>query len=242
MDNMEKEALKIIWDYMFLKQELVKCDLIIGCGCHDKQIPVLCAELLKKGYGEKIIFTGGLGKITQDLFAKSEAETYRDIALACGVSSEQILIENQSTNTGDNFKFSAILIAEKNLKADKILIVHRGIYQRRTLNVAKTVLPDSEIFITAPSVSFEEFITFLDNSDDEEVKRSISVIVGNIQRLIIYPQFGWQTKEKIPFSVLKAYKILKEIGYDQYIYKEEDIKKLIKKHGLQKGIKPNYFN
>ncbi len=242
MDNIEKEALKTIWNYMVLNQELTKCDLIIGCGCYDKQIPVLCAELLKAGYAPKIIFTGGLGKITQELFPKSEAETYRDIAVSCGVDPEKILIENKSTNTGDNFKFSAVLIAENNLKANKILIVHRGIYQRRTLNVAKTILRDSEIFITAPPVTFEEFITFLEHSTDEEVERSISVIVGNIQRLIIYPQFGWQTEEEIPLNVLKAYKILKEMGYDKYIYKKEDIKKLIKTHGLEKGREPNYFN
>ncbi len=242
MDNMEKEALKTIWDYMFLKQKITKCDLIIGCGCYDKQIPVLCAELLKKGYASKIIFTGGLGKITQNVFTKSEAETYKDIAIACGVEAEKILIENKSTNTGDNFKFSAKLIAENQLKADKVLIVHRGIYQRRTLNVAKTVLKNSEVFITAPPVTFDEFVTFLENSPEDEVERSIAVIVGNIQRLIIYPQFGWQTEEQIPINVLKAYEFLKSVGYDQYIYKKEDIKKLIKKHGLEKGKEPNYFN
>lgn len=242
MNNIEKDTLKTIWDYMVLNQPLTKCDLIIGCGCCDKQIPVLCAELLKRGYASKIIFTGGLGKITQDIFPKSEAEIYRDIAISCGVESERILIENKSTNTGDNFKFSADLIAKNNLKADKILIVHRGIYQRRTLNVAKTVLKNSELFITAPPVTFEEFITFLERSTSEEIQRSISVIVGNIQRLIIYPQFGWQTEEEIPLNVLRAYKILKEMGYDKYIYKKEDIKKLIKTHGLEKGRHPNYFN
>lgn len=38
--------------------------------------PVKCAELFKAGYGKKILFSGGVGKVTKAAFEKSEAEGY----------------------------------------------------------------------------------------------------------------------------------------------------------------------
>ena len=103
--SIEKE-LKIIWDYMVLDEDFPKCDLIIGCGCQSLTIPITCANLYKQGYADKIIFAGGLGKITKYHFKKAEAEMYKEIAIQEGVPEEKIWIENKSTNTGDNFRFS----------------------------------------------------------------------------------------------------------------------------------------
>ena len=64
-------SLKVIWDYMKLNQTVPVCDVIFGCGCSNLEIPATCAELYKKGYGKKIIFSGGLGKITEKSFQKS---------------------------------------------------------------------------------------------------------------------------------------------------------------------------
>lgn len=91
---------------MKLNQKIDKCDLIIGCSCSYLEVADKCVELNKEGYAPKILFTGGLGKITKDNFNKTEAEIYKDIAINKGVSDKDILIETKSTNTGDNFRFS----------------------------------------------------------------------------------------------------------------------------------------
>lgn len=72
-----KEKLKVLWDYMKLNQPLEKCDLIMGCGCENLDIPVKCATLLKEGYAPKILFAGGLGKLTEGNFRKLKLKYIR---------------------------------------------------------------------------------------------------------------------------------------------------------------------
>lgn len=242
-ENREKiiSKLKVIWDYMNLDMPISKADVIIGCGCSDLLIPIKCAKLFKENYAPLIIFSGGLGKITDGLFNKTEAEIYKDIAIREGVPEDKILIENRSTNTGDNFKFSLKLLNDKKIKADKIIIVHHACVERRTLSSAKAVMKNKELTITTPDITFEEFINKLE-SDTEKINDKISVIVGDIQRIVIYPQFGWQIENEISDEVIDAYNFLKNLGFNKFIISKEDIQNLIDKHGLVNNQKPNYFN
>lgn len=242
LDKQIVKSLQIIWNYMVLDIPIEKSDLIIGCGCKNLSIPIKCSELLKQNYADKILFTGGYGKMTSGVFKKSEAETYKEIAIENGINEDQIYMENKSTNTGDNFRFSLKIIEENNIKANKIIIVHNNLSQRRTLSVAKLVIKDKHISITSPKLSFNEFITRLQQNLDLNTNNIISIIVGDVQRIIIYPQLGWQVENDVPEEVINAYYTLKEKGYSKYIYSKDEIQKLIDKHGLAKGKQANYFN
>lgn len=240
-DKIEK-SLKEIWDYMNMNQSLEKSDLIIGCGCANLDIPIRCADLLKKGYASKILFVGGLGKITKNNFNKSEAEIYKDIALSNGIKEEDILIETKSTNTGDNFKFAMKLLEKNNVKCNKIIIVHKPLNERRTYSTAKMILKDKELMITSPNLTFEEYLKELKRKSIEDINNEISVIVGDIQRMIIYPQFGWQIKNEVPDSIIKRYTYLKNLGFSKCILTKHQIKSLIAKYGIIEGESENYFN
>lgn len=231
-------ALEVIWNYMILNQRIQPCDIILGCGCSNMDIPVKCAELFKAGYGKKILFSGGLGKLTKDVFQKSEAEVYRDIAVEYGISNDDILVETQSTNTGDNFRFSKKILEGYHVRS--ILIVHSITSERRTLATAKAILPDYQLFITSPEYTFQQFLTLL-RKDVPYFNRGVSLLVGDIQRMIVYPQFGWQVKEDVPDAVIEAYYTLKRMGFDQYIYSSSDILKLLKKNHLNIS-NPNLFS
>ncbi|GAL03300.1 hypothetical protein JCM19237_6193 [Photobacterium aphoticum] len=47
------------------------------------------------------------------MFDRSEAEAFATVAMDMGVPEEAILIESQSTNTGENVQFTQALLAEK---------------------------------------------------------------------------------------------------------------------------------
>lgn len=237
-----KELLKIVWDYMVIETPIEKSDLIIGCGCLNLKIPVRCSKLIKQGYADKVIFTGGLGKLTQNEFKKSEAEIFKQIAIENGINENSIFVENKSTNTGDNFKFTKKIMEENNINANKIIIVHNNLSRRRTLNAAKVVFPDKKLSITSPKLTFEESIENLNSKTDMQAKNIISVMVGDIQRIIIFPQFGWQVKDIVPDKVIQAYYELKAMGYDDYIFSKEQIQSLIDKSGTIECEELNYFN
>lgn len=237
-----KKALKEIWNYMKLNHPIEKCDIIIGCGCSNLDIPIKCLELQKEGYAPKILFVGGYGKITKNNFNKPEAEIYKDIALANGIKEDNILIESKSTNTGDNFRFGMKILEKNNIKYNKILIVHKPFNERRTYSSAKIILKNKDIKITSPDITFEEYLKKLNKKSYLEILDEISVIVGDIQRMVIYPQFGWQIENELPELVKKSYYYLKDIGFSKYILSKEQIKDLIDEFGVVEGKKENYFS
>lgn len=225
IENKEEiiKSLKVIWNYMNLKQSIPKCDIIIGCGCTNIDIPVKCAKLYHEGYASRILFVGGYGKITKTAFKKPEAIIFKEFALKEGVNKKNIYVETKSTNTGDNFKFALKIIKKYNLKADKILIVHNKFNERRTLSCAKTILKDRELYITSPDITFKEFIKKLENKNIMDV---ISNIVGDIERIMVYPQLGWQIENKVPKKVLEAYKYLISLGFTKFLISPKQLTKL----------------
>lgn len=185
MDFKTKKQIQILYDYMKLNDSLEKVDIIIGCGCANLKIPKRCAELHLQGYADYIIFTGGLGKTTKELFHKSEAEMFCDVAMECGVDRNKIYLENQSTNLPQNFMNCNTLIREVGLTANSLLLVHSPSTTRRTLATAKVYFPDKRILITTPNYTFESFMKQLEESP--LLTESICVLVGNIQRMIVVP-------------------------------------------------------
>ena len=96
--------------------------------------------------------------------------------------------------------------------------------------------------ITSPNKTFSQFIERLNSITEEEQYNIISVIVGDIQRLIIFPQLGWQTENEVAETIIADYYKLKNFGYNKYIYDKERIQNLIDKNGIVEGYEPNYFN
>lgn len=233
------EKIKILYDYMNINDKLEKCDFIMGCGCANLAIPKRCAELYFKGYGKYIVFAGGLGKTTKHLFSKPEAQIYKEIALKCGVPEQKIIIEDKSTTTPQNFKNTIKILEQEKRKYSRIIIVHSVITTRRTLATAKAYLGDTKIYMTTVKTTFEDFIDKLKKK--ELLNETICVLVGNIQRMIIAPQMGYQIEEVVPSQVLDAYHYLKQKGYTKYIYTVEEIQQLIDTYGLKEGYTPNYF-
>ena len=59
--------IQILWEYMKMNHELKHSDCIIGLGSMNINVANVTSELYLKGYANKIIFSGGLGKITYKL-------------------------------------------------------------------------------------------------------------------------------------------------------------------------------
>ena len=64
--------IQVLWDYMKMNHELKKADCIIGLGTKDTNVTNIASELYLKEYANKIIFSGGLGKITYKLWNETQ--------------------------------------------------------------------------------------------------------------------------------------------------------------------------
>ena len=82
--------------------DLQTADLIWALGSHDLRVADRVAELWHAGMAPLVVMSGGLGNFTEGVFEKPEADLFAERAIELGVPEEVILIENRSTNTGEN--------------------------------------------------------------------------------------------------------------------------------------------
>ena len=126
---------KVLWNYCKLNLEIRKADIILGLGSHDLLVAERASDLYLKGYANKIIFSGGLGKITSKLWHIAEADKFAEIALNKGVPQSSILIENRSETTAENIKFTLQVLKKNNLKPKSTIIVSKPYKDKFVNNV-----------------------------------------------------------------------------------------------------------
>ena len=212
MDDIKE--IQILWNYMKMNHKLKQSDCIIGLGTVDTNVANIASELYLKGYANKIIFSGGLGKITYKLWNETEAEKFAQIAIKKGVPKERIYLEKESTNTGDNFRFSKKLIEKENLDIKSCIVVCKPYDEKRAYEAFKKIMPEFDVVIHSENVSCEEY--YKRNGNEW-----VNVLVGDIQRMKLFYENGWQIKMDIPNKVWKAYEILVNRGYDRFVLKNK---------------------
>ena len=212
------EPLQIIWDYLCLHQQPRKADVIVGFGNFNEDIPRRAAELYLQGYAPKILFTGGLGRNTLGLLPESEADRFARIAIGCGVPDEDIIREDKSTNTAENIIFTRKLLEDLNIPHDHILGVHQPFMERRITAAMGIYWPEQLFSVTSPQVTIREYLAASKTQGITE-NASISVIVGDFQRMKLYADKGWQVPQEIPESAWEAFYRLVELGYDKQLAK-----------------------
>ena len=214
MDKRTRTLAEKIWQYHQMKHRLQKADAILVLCSHDKKVAETGAQLFLEGWAPLLIFAGGLGSITRGMWTEPEADQFADIAIGMGVPSERTLIENRSTNTGENILFTKQLLAEKQIDPQQFILVQKPYMERRSFATFRKVWPEKEVLVTSPQVSFAEY---LDGYANEEFSQDdvISIMVGDLQRIKLYAEKGFQIHQEVPPDVWSAYEELVKAGYDQ---------------------------
>ena len=208
------KLIQILWDYMRMNHEIKYSDCIIGLGTMDTNVANIASELYLNGYANKLIFSGGLGKITYKLWNETEAKKFAKIAIEKGVPSKDIYLEKESTNTGDNFRFSKRLIENLKLDIKSCIVVCKPYDEKRAYAAFKKIMPEYDVIIHSENISCEEY--YKRNGNEW-----VNVLVGDIQRMKLFYEKGWQIKMNIPQNVWNAYEILAKRGYDKFILKDK---------------------
>lgn len=206
------ENINILWDFMHMNQEPERADVIVGFGCYDEDIPKRCAELYHRGFAPWVCFSGGLGRNTSSLWSKSEAEQFAAIAIGEGVPEDRIILEKKSTNSAENLLFTPKILAEAGVRAEKIIAVHKPYMERRLWAAMQVYWPGVCAVYTSPQASLEEHIAHAERVGMTR-KRVIETIVGDVQRMELYAEKGYQVPVEIPTEVRAAFDALVEQGY-----------------------------
>jgi uncharacterized SAM-binding protein YcdF (DUF218 family) len=205
-----------LWDYLQLNQQIEKSDAILVLCSHDKRVAERAGQLFLGGWAPLLIFSGGLGSITRNFWTEPEADQFAAIAIGMGVPPENILIENRSTNTGENFRFTGQLLFEKEITPQKFIVVQKPYMERRSFATFRKMWPEKEVTVTSPQAAFDEY---LDSYANEELSADevISIMVGDLQRIKVYAEKGYQIPQEIPPEVWSAYEELVSAGYNRHL-------------------------
>jgi uncharacterized SAM-binding protein YcdF (DUF218 family) len=218
-DMLNQEILllgKTLWDYHLLSNKLEKVDCILALGSHDLRVAEQAAELYLQGFAPLLVMSGGLGNFTQEIWTEKEADKFAAIAIEKGVPANAILIENNSTNTGENIMFTQKLLKEKGLDPQSFIVVQKPYMERRSYATFKKHWPDKKLLVTSPQISFEDY-----PNEEIPMERVINIMAGDLQRIKLYPEKGFQIYQDIPSSVWDAFEKLVALGFDKHLMKEK---------------------
>ncbi|HEU5238588.1 MAG TPA: YdcF family protein [Pyrinomonadaceae bacterium] len=216
MDNHVRSLAEKLWHYHRLNHQLEPADAILVLCSHDKKVAERGAQLFLEGWAPLLIFSGGLGAITSRMWNEPEAEQFAQIASTMGVPKENILIEAKSTNTGENISFTRRLLEAKQIDPQKFILVQKPYMERRSFATFRKVWPEREVLVTSPQVSFDEYLANYVN-DELSSDDVVSIMVGDLQRIKLYADKGFQIHQEIPSGVWSAYEELVRAGFDRHL-------------------------
>jgi uncharacterized SAM-binding protein YcdF (DUF218 family) len=219
MDQRLRKLAERVWQYHHMDHELQKSDIILVLCSHDTTVAERGAQLFLEGWAPLLAFTGGLGAITKRLWSDPEANRFARIAVEMGVPEDRILIENRSTNTGENVAFTRELLRSRGLDPASFILVQKPYMERRTFATFSQVWPGKSMRVTSPQISMDDYLTRYSH-ESLSADDVISIMVGDLQRIREYPKRGFQIPQEIPDDVWQAYGELVKAGFDRHLLRE----------------------
>lgn len=196
----------ILLDYLAIADTLKPADIIWGLGSNDLGVAQEAALLFHRKMAPWILFSGGKGHRWQDL-AQSEAETFRNKAILLGAEASRILLETQSTNTGENITFSLPVLENAGVNIASAILITIPPFQRRAAATLRKHRPDILCINTPISWGAPSEWKL------EKLLHSARLCVGEIRRLQSYPEkdFIAFDQRQIPQQIVGACGALEDL-------------------------------
>lgn len=206
------QHIETLWDYMQLKHQLKPADCLLVMCSNDLRVAEHAAKLYQQKLAPLIVFSGGKGRFTDGLFDKSEAEIFAEIAQAAGVPGDAILLETQSTNSGENVRFTYQLLENSGILCDSVILVQKPFMERRAIATFEKQWqsPYSQLQVSSTAHPFFEYI-----NEDMPLMMVLEALMEDYSRVKTYPEKGFQTEQVIPENVESSYQaLLQRFGFN----------------------------
>nr|WP_202488894.1 YdcF family protein [Streptomyces sp. SID5473] len=188
------------------------CSVAIGLGSHDLGVADEAVRLYERGMAPLLVFTGATSPTTAARMPRGEAVHYRDRALELGVPDSSVLVEPRARNSGENIRFSKALLEDNGVDVSSVLLVSKPYEERRAYATARQLWPEVDVVSASAPMVFEDYLASI---GDERLV--IDMLVGALQRLLIYPDQGFMIRQEVPDIVMQAYERLRGDGFTSRI-------------------------
>jgi uncharacterized SAM-binding protein YcdF (DUF218 family) len=217
MDERLRPLVERIWRYHQLDHPLSHAEAIVVLCSHDTVVAERAAQLFLEGWAPWLVFSGGFGTITRTLWSEPEADRFAQLAVGRGVPPDRILTERESTNTGENVQFTRRLLEQCGLgDLRRFIVVQKPYMERRAYATFRKVWPEAHVVVTSPRATLDEYLA-RDTHESFTADDVIGIMVGDLQRIRLYPEQGFQIPQEIPGDVWDAFTALVEAGFDRHL-------------------------
>ncbi|XP_069112939.1 uncharacterized protein SCO4629-like [Argopecten irradians] len=211
-----------LWDYMMLHHKVKKSDIILVLGNHDTRTAEYAAKLFLDGYADWLMFSGDEGVLTKGKWDKTEAEVFGEVAITMGVPKEKIILETKATNTGQNVSFSYHVLQERDLLESlrSVTLIQMPHMERRIYTTFMKQWPGDatalNVTVSSPPISMINY----PNDHVGTLHDVVTVLVGSLYRVKVYPKAGFQIPQHIPKVVCWCFeKLIKTGKYSGHMIK-----------------------
>jgi len=193
-----------------------RADVILATGSHDCRGADHAAALYLRGLAPLIVCSGGFGKMTAGMFTRPEAELFAERCVLAGVPEAAIITECRSSNTGENFTFTREKLASLGIVPKLGIATSKPYMAKRVWATGTRQWPEVKWFTSVPALSFTEYVT-----PPVTLESTVELMVGDLQRLRVYEDKGFQAHVDVPAHVWEAYQRLADAGFDRYVIEQQ---------------------
>ena len=189
---MNNTTTSAITDFIFVKDELEKSDVIFIPGGSAPELGEQAAELCKRGLAQFVIPSGAVSlktnefggvKSKREIYNKdylTECEFLTDVLQINGVPREAIICEDKSGYTKQNAEFSARAAAEAGIAVRKAILCCKSYHARRALMCYQHAFPNTEIFVYPIPYRADDVEISAENWHESEA--GIQRVLGELER------------------------------------------------------------
>lgn len=203
---------EVIWEFHRMHHRIRPCDAAIALGCHDLGVAGHTAELYGRGLFPTVVFTGGNSPSTTREFPRGEAVHFRERAVELGVPDSAILVEPEASNTGQNIALSRQVLAESGSFPHSVLLICMPYMERRAFATARKLWPQVEVVCASVSLGLGDYVKGMGDTG-----LLIAMMIGDLQRVMEYPERGFAIAQEVPHQVRDAYASLVAAGFDSHL-------------------------
>ncbi|MFD0687139.1 YdcF family protein [Actinomadura fibrosa] len=210
VDERARELARVVWDHLVLTDLPSKADVLLALGCHDTRVAAHAARLWRDGRAPLVVVSGGNGKITAG-WDETEARVFARVVLAAGVPEDALLLEETASNTGENITATRALLDRLGIAVRRGILVAKPYMTRRALATARRQWADVAWQVTGPDLGYD---AYRDGGDERQL---IELMVGDLQRMVVYAERGHQVPMPVPEEPWAAMEELARLGFDRHV-------------------------
>ena len=219
MDSRLRDDIDTLWRYMQCHEVPGDADCLLVLGSRDDTVASYAAELAQSYSYGTVVVSGGAVEHNPSLDRWPEATEAAHFAAHMAHSGYHgaIVLEERARNTGENARFTYELLRQRDISApNAVQIVTKPYMERRAKATFEAQWPDdmTRFRVVSRPHAFSDYIA--EGHDADEITHKM---VGDMQRIIVYPTRGFQSLQHVPQHVHEAYTRLIAAGYTKHLLK-----------------------